>query len=80
MLFRSPVIEKPVEQDDPSVPVPLDAPCKRLGCKAVYKGVETYEVPCIHHPGVPIFHEGLSQWVALRILLSMLPANLLLCY
>lgn len=52
------VVEKPVEQDDPSVPIPPDAPCKRLGCKAVYQGAETYEALCIHHPGVPIFHEG----------------------
>ncbi|KAI5811660.1 HSP20-like chaperone [Peziza echinospora] len=50
--------EKPVEQDDPSLPVPEDAPCKRLGCKTRYSGPETYDSKCVHHPGVPIFHEG----------------------
>lgn len=54
----APLKEKPIEQDDPSVPVPVDAKCKRLGCKAVYKGPDTYEEKCVHHPGAPIFHEG----------------------
>jgi len=60
-----------VVEDDPSIPVPPDALCKRLGCKAVYKDSETYNTPCVHHPGVPIFHEGVSQWVAGEVLLQV---------
>ncbi|KAF8461905.1 HSP20-like chaperone [Kalaharituber pfeilii] len=51
-------VEKPVEQDDPSIPVLPKAPCKRRACKAVYEGPESYDTPCVHHPGMPIFHEG----------------------
>ncbi|KAF8454233.1 HSP20-like chaperone [Terfezia claveryi] len=54
----TPAKEQPVVEDDPSIPVPPDSPCKRRGCKAVYKGPETYNTPCVHHPGMPIFHEG----------------------
>ena len=70
----TPAKEKPVEEDDPSIPVPPDAPCKRLGCKAVYKGSETYKAPCVHHSGVPIFHEGVSlgHWQGTALIL---PAN-----
>jgi len=53
-----PAVVKPVEQDDPSIPVPPNSACKRLACKAVYKGPVTYETPCVYHPGAPIFHEG----------------------
>jgi CHORD len=52
--------EKPLEQDDPSKPVPEGAKCKRLGCGQAYGGGnrEDEEGKCVFHPGVPIFHEG----------------------
>lgn len=36
--------------------------CKRKGCKASYTGTVVDEENCNHHPGVPIFHEGLKYW------------------
>lgn len=36
--------------------------CKNKSCKAVYKGPPSDEEICTHHPGVPIFHEGLKYW------------------
>jgi len=52
--------EKPLEQDDPGMPVPPEAKCKRLGCDATYDGGnrEDEDEKCVFHPGVPIFHEG----------------------
>ncbi|PUU77417.1 HSP20-like chaperone [Tuber borchii] len=52
--------EKPLEQDDPSMAVPPEAKCKRLGCEATYDGGnrEDEDEKCVFHPGAPIFHEG----------------------
>nr|XP_023028071.1 cysteine and histidine-rich domain-containing protein [Leptinotarsa decemlineata] len=36
--------------------------CKNGGCGKVYSGPETNSTSCIHHPGVPIFHEGMKYW------------------
>lgn len=66
---RKPVAAQPVaapppqqpedEEDDPSVEVPDGAACKRRGCGAAYKkGSGREGESCVHHPGVPIFHEG----------------------
>ncbi|OIW34493.1 Phosphoenolpyruvate/pyruvate domain-containing protein [Coniochaeta ligniaria NRRL 30616] len=50
------------EDDDPSLEIPDGRTCRRRGCGAVYdkgKGREAVEgEKCVHHPGVPIFHEG----------------------
>lgn len=47
------------EDDDPSLEIPDGAACKRKTCGAVYKkGNSRDEEECVHHPGVPIFHEG----------------------
>ncbi|KAM6538853.1 hypothetical protein FALCPG4_000704 [Fusarium falciforme] len=47
------------EDDDPSLEIPDGAACKRKTCGAVYKkGSSRDEEECVHHPGVPIFHEG----------------------
>ena len=47
------------EDDDPSIEVPDGAVCKRRGCGAKYtKGASREAESCVHHPGVPIFHEG----------------------
>jgi cysteine/histidine-rich domain-containing protein len=35
--------------------------CKNGGCKASF-GSESANAPCIYHPGVPIFHEGMKFW------------------
>ncbi|KAM9326537.1 integrin beta-1-binding protein 2 [Gastrophryne carolinensis] len=36
--------------------------CKRSGCKEVYQGSESDVSTCIHHPGIPVFHEGMKYW------------------
>ncbi|XP_075116607.1 integrin beta-1-binding protein 2 isoform X2 [Leptodactylus fuscus] len=36
--------------------------CKHSGCKEVYQGPETDEGVCVHHSGVPVFHEGMKYW------------------
>lgn len=40
----------------------LGTRCKRSGCKEVYQGPESEEGVCVHHPGVPVFHEGMKYW------------------
>ncbi|KAL9094334.1 MAG: hypothetical protein Q9165_003475 [Trypethelium subeluteriae] len=47
------------EDDDPSLPISTGATCKRKTCGATYSGNASREgEQCLHHPGVPIFHEG----------------------
>jgi hypothetical protein len=36
--------------------------CKNGGCKQTYEGSENAETACTHHPGYPVFHEGLKFW------------------
>lgn len=47
--------------DDPTSVV-IGQSCKNKACKSTYKGPETNEEICKHHPGFPIFHEGLKYW------------------
>merc|ERR1711963_176220 len=42
--------------------IPIGESCKNKGCKKTYEGVEAKSNECMHHPGVPIFHEGLKFW------------------
>lgn len=47
------------EDDDPSLDIPDGAECRRKACSAKYKKGSAREgEKCVHHPGVPIFHEG----------------------
>jgi hypothetical protein len=47
------------EDDDPSLEIPDGQECRRRGCDAKYsKGASRDGEKCVHHPGVPIFHEG----------------------
>ncbi|KAI9172044.1 Cysteine and histidine-rich domain-containing protein [Paramyrothecium foliicola] len=47
------------ENDDPSLEIPDGAECRRRACSAKYKKGSAREgEQCVHHPGVPIFHEG----------------------
>ncbi|EKG19274.1 hypothetical protein MPH_03137 [Macrophomina phaseolina MS6] len=48
------------EDDDPSLPIPDGAPCKRKACNAKYDASagRQDDEQCVHHPGAPIFHEG----------------------
>ncbi|XP_074113574.1 cysteine and histidine rich domain containing protein [Cotesia typhae] len=36
--------------------------CKNRGCSATFTGTDSDNTRCVHHPGVPVFHEGLKYW------------------
>lgn len=48
------------DDDDPALNIPDGRTCRRRACGVSYKkGAERSEQEnCVHHPGVPIFHEG----------------------
>ncbi len=47
------------DDDDPSLEIPDGRTCRRKACGATYKkGASREGEKCVHHPGVPIFHEG----------------------
>lgn len=47
------------EDDDPSLEIVDGATCRRRTCGKTYKkGSNREGESCVHHPGVPIFHEG----------------------
>lgn len=45
--------------DDPTLEVPDGRTCRRKACGQSYKAGDIRDgEKCVHHPGVPIFHEG----------------------
>lgn len=36
--------------------------CKRGGCNYSYESKSSDDTVCVHHPGVPVFHEGYKFW------------------
>lgn len=42
--------------------VTIGTSCKRGGCNCTYESKSSEDSACIHHPGVPIFHEGYKFW------------------
>ncbi|POR38674.1 Cysteine and histidine-rich domain-containing protein [Tolypocladium paradoxum] len=48
------------DDDDPSLQIPDGAECRRRTCGQKYTkgGAARGGEQCVHHPGVPIFHEG----------------------
>ncbi|KAG5672501.1 hypothetical protein PVAND_002625 [Polypedilum vanderplanki] len=42
--------------------IPIGTSCKNGGCKASYKSAASNDESCVHHPGIPIFHEGMKFW------------------
>ncbi|XP_060879474.1 cysteine and histidine-rich domain-containing protein morgana-like [Metopolophium dirhodum] len=45
-----------------STDIPIGTMCKNNGCKQAYEGAGKGNLTCDHHPGVPIFHEGMKYW------------------
>lgn len=41
---------------------PIGTTCKNGGCKASYQGIQSVDDQCLHHPGFPVFHEGMKFW------------------
>ena len=47
------------EDDDPALSIPAGKACRRRGCGATYDTAgDRAGEKCVHHPGVPVFHEG----------------------
>lgn len=47
------------EDDDPNIAISDGQQCRRRGCGQTYTSGSNREgETCLHHPGVPIFHEG----------------------
>ncbi|KAF3428258.1 hypothetical protein E2986_02113 [Frieseomelitta varia] len=42
--------------------VQIGQSCKNNSCKAIYNGSASDDEICNHHPGTPIFHEGMKYW------------------
>ncbi|XP_069468463.1 cysteine and histidine-rich domain-containing protein 1-like [Ambystoma mexicanum] len=51
--------EKTVETSTGTV---VGTRCKNSGCRESYQGAESEAEVCVHHPGVPVFHEGMKYW------------------
>jgi len=58
--LTSPASGSPVESHN-AVEILVGTSCKNGGCKQSY-GTENAETSCTHHPGYPVFHEGLKFW------------------
>ncbi|KAF4549579.1 Hypothetical protein D9617_21g098000 [Elsinoe fawcettii] len=55
------------ESDDPSIPIPANATCKRRGCNATFSGSSSRDdESCVHHPGQALFHEGSKGWTCCK--------------
>lgn len=53
--------ESKTQITDDSV-IAIGTTCKNSGCKVTYESTASDETECVHHPGSPIFHEGLKFW------------------
>ncbi|KAF2151236.1 chord-domain-containing protein [Myriangium duriaei CBS 260.36] len=54
------------ESDDPTLPIPSGATCKRRGCNESYEGQRSDDENCVHHPGQALFHEGSKGWTCCK--------------
>ena len=58
------------ESDDPSLPTPSNATCRRRGCNAVSTASNTStgrdNEECVFHPGQAHFHEGSKGWTCCK--------------
>lgn len=36
--------------------------CQRIGCDAMYEEHNNPDGCCLHHPGAPMFHDGIKEW------------------
>lgn len=55
------LVTSPRTSSDPSE-IKSGTLCKHGGCNYAYEGNLDDNKPCVYHPGVPIFHEGLKFW------------------
>lgn len=50
------------QEADESDEVAVGTNCKNGGCTVSYESEQSRYSECVHHPGVPIFHEGMKYW------------------
>lgn len=55
-------LTKKLAQSNIDGSIPIGTTCKNGACKSSYTGTSIDESPCVHHPGIPIFHEGYKFW------------------
>ncbi|KAF2356787.1 CHORD domain [Trinorchestia longiramus] len=55
---------------DPGTGIKIGEHCKRNCCKATYEGPSSSLELCTHHPGGPVFHEGMKYWSCCRRMTS----------
>uniref|UniRef100_A0A3Q0RPN9 Cysteine and histidine-rich domain-containing protein 1 n=1 Tax=Amphilophus citrinellus TaxID=61819 RepID=A0A3Q0RPN9_AMPCI len=52
----------PENKEEEGEEVKIGTSCKNGGCSEAYSGPARDEEVCTHHPGVPVFHEGMKYW------------------
>ncbi|XP_077976839.1 cysteine and histidine-rich domain-containing protein 1-like [Glandiceps talaboti] len=60
------VAEKTADEEAGSAKVQVGTSCKNSGCNKCYENETSNVDVCNHHPGVPIFHEGMKYWSCCR--------------
>ncbi|KAL7648590.1 UNVERIFIED_CONTAM: hypothetical protein RMT77_000496 [Armadillidium vulgare] len=50
------------ENEDVDLGIKVGESCKNNGCQASYEGEHSNLGICRHHPGFPVFHEGMKYW------------------
>jgi len=55
-------IEQSTQNGDVSSEIRVGESCKNNGCKNTYSGPDGDYSSCKHHPGIPVFHEGMKYW------------------
>jgi len=51
-----------VIKPDESDVIKVGTICKNASCKASFTGTDADNSVCVHHPGFPVFHEGMKYW------------------
>jgi len=58
---QSAVVQQQQKDGAESAEIAIGECCKNNGCKETYRGPDEIQ-QCRHHPGVPVFHEGMKYW------------------
>lgn len=56
------VIPRVAEKKEGDDSIAIGTSCKNNGCTVSYQSEETNYSECVHHPGMPVFHEGMKYW------------------
>lgn len=50
------------EDESDSGVIAVGTNCKNNGCTTSYQSEDSKYSECVHHPGTPVFHEGMKYW------------------